>query len=777
MPTRKYTLSPLGARGRNCNGKKDELDNKPLSEFVCSFQVEGQPDECEKSMEELPDSTERIPLCEKLENPVFEACYPLVDVEIYIEACSFDAIHSGDQKVAFCKTAKEYARQCCQAGMGIEDWLEVFDCDVKCPGDLEYSQCREGCPQTCSSAKNESEDSTCNQLKNDGCFCPEGKVLNDTTCLDVALCDTCDEAGHVPGDEWKEGKCKTCHCRSDLTTECVVEVCPANPICSIQETLAKISHEKEESCCESYTCVPKIQNCPTPVVPECKKGEVAKIQTRKDLCTEFECECDPMLCSPIVWPTDLEEGQVAEIVNDSCCRKVQVSCHENSCPEKPECRKGLELIEMEGECCTTYKCKPPREYCVYTNNYKVEDGFEILLDKDETTPSLHKPGDEWEDGLCEKCKCAESRGQHAPLCTVEQCPALESMTESKCVASEQDSNVYEAGEQWGDPDDPCVNYVCEPNEIEKIQKTKSLINCTECPRTAVYFPPSKILGQCCGICQVTKCEDGDELYEIGDTWFSPDEPCRKAECVKEHGTVKTIYTKQSCPTIPEDCPKDKIVWDEKKCCETCNATSEISCNSAPIPEEDTIGLFTFPDDSHGGTCVNEKPVPNVLICSGACHSQSYYSLEDGDFKDMCKCCKVNVTINRTIELVCPDRNYITKTFLQPETCQCSKCAPKTKPEIEKYETKQTWEQSQTSDESNLSKIPLNIGQQTNFRTEKETHPFQQLDLNQEVQQQHQDYDMFERQKQVQQQHEDYDDMFERQKQVQQQQEDYDDLFD
>ncbi|GFW41634.1 hemocytin [Trichonephila clavipes] len=631
---------------------------------------------------------------------------------------------------------------------------------------MEYSQCREGCPQTCSSVKNESADSMCNQLKNDGCFCVEGKVLNDTTCIDATLCDTCDEEGHVPGDNWKDGKCKSCHCRSDLTTECVVEVCPAKPICSTHENLAKVSHEKEESCCESYACVPKIQNCPTPVVPECKYGEIAKIKTRRDLCSEFECECDPVMCSPIVWPTDLEEGEVAEIVNDSCCRRVHVSCHRDSCPEKPECRKGLELIEMENECCTTYKCKPPKDLCVYTNKYKVEDGLEILLDIEETTPSLFKPGDEWKDGLCEKCECVESNGQHAPLCTVEQCPALESMPESKdyileelkipekCCpeivrrhCKDEGGNIYEAGAQWSDPDNPCVSYVCEPSEIEKIQKTKSLINCTECPRTATYFPPSKILGQCCGFCEVTKCEDGDELYEIGDTWVSPDQPCRKAECIKEHGTVKTLYTKQSCPTIPKDCPKDKIVLDESGCCKICNATSEISCNSAPIPEEDTIGLFTIQDDSHGGTCVNEKPVPNVLKCSGACHSQSYYSLEDGDFKDMCKCCKVNVTVNRTIELICPDRNYITKIFLQPETCQCSKCAPKTKPEIEKYETKQKWVQSEIADS----------GQPKGFQPEKETHPFQPIEFNQEVQQEENDYDdIILKEKLIQQQQEDDD---------------------
>lgn len=98
---------------------------------------------------------------------------------------------------------------------------------MKCPVGLDYHQCHEGCPQTCGSLKNTSMDSSCNQLKIDGCFCPKGKVLQGESCVDSILCgivfsfcsqflffdlylylsenifyfnlisDTCDEDGHV----------------------------------------------------------------------------------------------------------------------------------------------------------------------------------------------------------------------------------------------------------------------------------------------------------------------------------------------------------------------------------------------------------------------------------------------------------------------------------------------------------------------------------------------------------------------------------------------------
>ncbi|XP_054713671.1 uncharacterized protein LOC129223130 [Uloborus diversus] len=696
VPSKSYFNKTVGLCG-NCNGEKeDEIKEEPLEEFVCSWQTEGDKNNCKKSLEELPEIPERIPMCVKLDDVAFEACHPLIDVEVYIDACSFDAVHSTDYKASLCKTAMEYARQCCQAGIDLENWPEKLGCDTKCPDGLQYHQCHKGCPQTCVSVENNSSNSLCNHLKTDGCFCPEGKVLKNGSCVNLSLCRTCDEEGHVPGDSWNGGDCKKCHCRPDLMTECVLEICPANPVCSIQETLVKQTRETEDvSCCEKYTCVPKEKDCPPLDVPKCEKGEIAKVYKGLDLCPKYKCECDQVLCAPLSWPEDLELGQKAEMINDSCCPSVRVDCHADSCPDKPECGNGLELTELEGECCTVYKCKPPKDVCVYTDQYKVVEGFQEPKESLEMETIYYEVGKEWTDGLCETCSCIENKGQLVPLCVKAHCPATEDMPENKeyvlheyktpgkCCpdifriqCKDEEGNIYEAGEQWSDENDPCITYLCEETGTGDVTKSKSIINCTECPKTAILFPPSKILGQCCGVCKVMKCEDDDILYSVGDTWTSNNHPCRTAECVNEFGKIKTVYTRQPCPAIPKECPRDKIVQDETGCCEICNITSEISCSTGPIPVDDTIGFFTYKDIHRGGICVNEKPVPNVLKCSGACHSSSYYSLEDGEFKDMCQCCKVNVTIERTIELRCPNGNNIFKTFLQPDTCQCSKCAPK-----------------------------------------------------------------------------------------------------
>lgn len=50
---------------------------------------------------------------------------------------------------------------------------------------MAFEQCHKGCPQTCAS-KNDSL--SCEQLKTDGCFCPEGKILKDGDCVTIEKC-------------------------------------------------------------------------------------------------------------------------------------------------------------------------------------------------------------------------------------------------------------------------------------------------------------------------------------------------------------------------------------------------------------------------------------------------------------------------------------------------------------------------------------------------------------------------------------------------------------
>lgn len=106
--------------------------------------------------------------------------------------------------------------------------------------------------------------------------------------------------------------------------------------------------------------------------------------------------------------------------------------------------------------------------------------------------------------------------------------------------------------------------------------------------------------------------------------------------------------------------------------------------------------------------------------------------EDGDFKDTCKCCKVNITIDRTIELRCPNGNSITKTFKQPETCQCSKCAPKSKKNTSNQQTRwvqqNDWNSQQSDSDFIFAQSPMDDRfdheRYTQQQQEDEENPFQ-----------------------------------------------------
>ena len=58
---------------------------------------------------------------------------------------------------------------------------------VDCPGGLEYQECGSACPVTC---ENHANPPVCLDICVDGCFCPPGQVLlNSTSTVCVAVED------------------------------------------------------------------------------------------------------------------------------------------------------------------------------------------------------------------------------------------------------------------------------------------------------------------------------------------------------------------------------------------------------------------------------------------------------------------------------------------------------------------------------------------------------------------------------------------------------------
>ncbi|XP_022255312.1 hemocytin-like [Limulus polyphemus] len=697
VPSRRFFDKVDGLCG-NCNFKRDD-DMKTKNgtvvsdtgDFVCSWLNEGNLQECKTSFEKLPNVTVPPSVCKELWNEEFQSCHPLVAPEMYNQACRYDVSHGGDMKTSVCKAIMEYARQCCQAGETIKDWVEKYGCNVTCPDGMEYFQCHDACPETCG---NTTMGMDCHEIKVDGCFCPEGKALRGDQCIPAAQCETCDEEGHLPGDTWTEGACQRCHCTSTYRVECLQELCASPPVCYKDETLITIPPENG-TCCPKFICEPiQPTACPAPVVPECSPGQVAKLSRTKEasgVCNSYECECDSALCPPVRWPDSLEVGQHSELVRSDCCSKVVVICRPEICPVAPTCAPGLDLKEVEGECCPIYRCKPPEDMCVYSKKYEVIGGEEISIAPEDQTFSKYKPGEVWKDGHCRNCTCEGTPGQYTPQCVFEQCPSVESLPDDKdyvlttvnvpgqccptvvrLFCKDADGNVHGVDSEWQDKNDPCKSYSCEltsTGEMTKVSKSKT---CQECPKTSEYIPPKASLQQCCGICRPVACEEGDNLHKVGEKWNSTVFQCYTAECVREGEGVRTLYRSPRCSAVPENCPQDQVVWDDSGCCQKCNMTPSM-CTPAAIPIEDTIEFFGDFDPIHG-FCLNKKPVFGLLECAGKCNSHSYFSMDKQYFQNKCQCCQAVSWEAREVDLQCKDGETVKRKFQQPTDCQCTPCA-------------------------------------------------------------------------------------------------------
>jgi len=99
-----------------------------------------------------------------------------------------------------------------------------------------------------------------------------------------------------------------------------------------------------------------------------------------------------------------------------------------------------------------------------------------------------------------------------------------------------------------------------------------LVNCPEVPKDFIdnyAFETVAIEGECCKEHKTTACKVDGRVYQVGDTWPSPDgDKCKKISCVKKE--KDDILKQESIETCKTDCAKG---WEYKeskdKCCGEC----------------------------------------------------------------------------------------------------------------------------------------------------------------------------------------------------------------
>ncbi|CAH7458855.1 Otog [Phodopus roborovskii] len=166
--------------------------------------------------------------CEALLRPPFDACHAYVSPLPFTASCTSDLCQSGGD-VTWCRALMEYARACAQAGRPLQGWrTQLPQCTVPCKEEaFIYNECIACCPASCQSrASCVDSEIACV----DGCYCPNGLILEDGGCMSPAECP-CEFHGtlHPPGSVVTED-CNVCTCTAGKWM-CSSSVCPAE--CSV----------------------------------------------------------------------------------------------------------------------------------------------------------------------------------------------------------------------------------------------------------------------------------------------------------------------------------------------------------------------------------------------------------------------------------------------------------------------------------------------------------------------------------------------------------------
>uniref|UniRef100_A0A8C0EZ54 Otogelin like n=1 Tax=Bubo bubo TaxID=30461 RepID=A0A8C0EZ54_BUBBB len=157
----------------------------------------------------------------------FLSCHESIDPYSYISSCMNDLCRVDDDET-YCRAVTEYARACSHAGSPVRDWRDDFPaCTEKCEDSFVHRDCISCCPPTCTFEK-DCLGSNLHCL--DGCYCPDGLIMENGTCISVSNCPCIYHGTAFPVGSKIEQECSNCVCIGGLWN-CTDHDCPAE--CSI----------------------------------------------------------------------------------------------------------------------------------------------------------------------------------------------------------------------------------------------------------------------------------------------------------------------------------------------------------------------------------------------------------------------------------------------------------------------------------------------------------------------------------------------------------------
>ncbi|XP_053262546.1 otogelin-like protein [Podarcis raffonei] len=157
----------------------------------------------------------------------FLSCHQSIDPYPYISSCMNDLCREDDDET-YCRAVTEYARSCSHAGYPVRDWRDDFPaCNDKCEDNFIHRDCISCCPPTCTFEK-DCLGSNLHCL--DGCYCPDGLIMDNGTCISLSDCPCVYHGTAFPVGSKIEQECSNCICIGGIWN-CTEHDCPAE--CSI----------------------------------------------------------------------------------------------------------------------------------------------------------------------------------------------------------------------------------------------------------------------------------------------------------------------------------------------------------------------------------------------------------------------------------------------------------------------------------------------------------------------------------------------------------------
>ncbi|KAI2653362.1 Otogelin-like protein [Labeo rohita] len=188
---------PCGLCGNYNDDGSDDLSSSrgivsdDIAEFGNSWAVDlPQERPCPEVDDDFPgpcssesDMDDAIEKCSALLFFPFISCHENIDPNPFVASCVSDI---SDDQETFCRTLVEYTRACSHVGYPVREWRDSFPtCSDGCEDSFVHRDCISCCPPTCTFEK---ECLGTNLHCLDGCYCPDGLILQNGTCIAVSQC-------------------------------------------------------------------------------------------------------------------------------------------------------------------------------------------------------------------------------------------------------------------------------------------------------------------------------------------------------------------------------------------------------------------------------------------------------------------------------------------------------------------------------------------------------------------------------------------------------------